>query len=175
MAIPRGELIERVDEQDRVVGLVDRAEAISRHWLHRIATTVCRDPEGRILVHRRANDVSRFPGQYHWLTGGAVDVGETYEQAAARELGEELGAVSAAPRFLFKYLCHGEISPYWLGLHETVLTEPVTPDPAEISWYAWLTEGELRAAVRHRPFVSDGRGALRRYMDKGSSCGTSVR
>ncbi|MFI1730565.1 NUDIX hydrolase [Streptomyces acidicola] len=167
MVIPRRELIERVDEQDRVVGVVDRAEAMSRHWLHRIATTVCRDPEGRILVHRRANDVSRFPGQYHWLIGGGVGIGETYEQAAARELGEELGAaVSAAPRFLFKYLCHGEISPYWLGLHETVLTDQVIPDPAEISWHTWLTEGELQAEVRRRPFVSDGRDALRRYLDR---------
>ncbi|MPY63970.1 NUDIX hydrolase [Streptomyces spongiae] len=168
MVARRRELIERVDEQDRVVGVVDRAEAISRHWLHRIATVVCRDPEGRILVHRRADDMSRFPGQYHWLTGGAVDVGETYEQAAARELAEELGAVAAAPRFLFKYLCRGEISPYWLGLHETVLTDPaaITPDPAEISWYAWLTEGELQALARRRTFVSDGREALHRYLDK---------
>lgn len=175
MAARRRELIERVDEQDRVVGVVDRSEAISRHWLHRIATTVCRDPEGRILVHRRADDMSRFPGQYHWLIGGAADIGETYEQAAARELAEELGVVPTAPRFLFKYLCRGEISPYWLGIHETVLTDPITPDPAEISWHGWLTEPELQAMARRRTFVADGKEALHRYLDKRSSYGTSVR
>ena len=169
------ELIERVDEHDRVVGVVDRAEAISRHWPHRIATTVCRDPEGRILVHRRADDVSRFPGQYNWLIGGAVDVGETYERAAARELNEELGVASAAPRFLFKFLCRGEISPYWLGLHETVLTGAISPDPGEISWYGWLTEAELRVMARRRTFVGDGREALHRYLDKRSPGGTFVR
>jgi 8-oxo-dGTP pyrophosphatase MutT (NUDIX family) len=177
MTTSRRELVERVDEQDRVVGVVDRTEAVSRHWLHRIATTVCRDPEGRIFVHRRPDGVSRFPGQYNWLIGGAVDIGETYEQAAARELTEELGVVSAVPRFLFKYLCRGEISPYWLGLHETALADPlaIVPDPAEISWHAWLTEDELRAAVRCRPFVSDGRDALRRYLDDWDSKGTRVR
>lgn len=53
-----GELVERVDSRDRVLGVVDRGEAIENRWLHRVATTVCRDTEGRILVHRRAEDVS---------------------------------------------------------------------------------------------------------------------
>ncbi|MFF1605072.1 hypothetical protein ACFVYV_48275, partial [Streptomyces mirabilis] len=48
-----GEMVERVDEQDRTLGVVDRGEAIRRRWLHRVATTVCRDPDGRFLVHRR--------------------------------------------------------------------------------------------------------------------------
>lgn len=74
--------MERVDEQDRVLGVVDRGDAVRNRWLHRIATTVCRDPEGRFLVHRRSDGVSRFPGQYNWLIGGAVDVGESYASAA---------------------------------------------------------------------------------------------
>lgn len=85
----RVERVERVDEQDRVLGIVDRTEAIQRGWLHRIATTVCHDPAGRVLVHQRPAGASRFPGQYNMLLGGAVNVGESYEAAAARELAEE--------------------------------------------------------------------------------------
>jgi isopentenyldiphosphate isomerase len=157
-----GELVERVDEHDHVLGIVDRGEAIRHRWLHRIATTVCRNPDGRILVHRRADDVSRFPGQYNWLIGGAVDVGESYEEAAARELTEELG-VQASARFVVKYLCQGAISPYWLGLHEATVTEPITPDPSEIAWHDWLTDAELTDLVRHEAFVPDGREAFQRY------------
>ncbi|MET7734811.1 NUDIX domain-containing protein [Streptomyces sp. NPDC005402] len=157
-----GELVDRVDVEDRVVGVVDRAEAIEKGWLHRIATTVCRDPDGRILVHRRPENVSRFPGQYNWLVGGAAEVGEWYEDAAARELGEELG-VFEAPRFVFKFLCRGEISPYWLGVHEVVVSTALVPDPAEIAWYGWFGEGELLEAVGRRAFVSDAVEALRRY------------
>lgn len=157
-----GELVERVDEQDRVVGVVDRGEAIRRRWPHRIATTVCRDGDGRILVHRRPDDVSRFPGQFNWMLGGAVDVGESYEGAAARELAEELG-VHAEPRFVLKFLCAGAISPYWLGLHETVITTPVHPDPREVAWFDWLTEPQLEDLVRHQGFVPDAREAFDRY------------
>jgi isopentenyldiphosphate isomerase len=157
-----GELIERVDEHDEVLAVVDRGDAIRRRWLHRIATIVCRDAEGRVLVHRRADDVSLFPGQFNWMVGGAVGVAESYGDAASRELAEELG-IQGRPRFVFKFMCAGAISPYWLGLHEVVVTEPIRPDRAEIAWYDWLTESELVEFVRRQAFVPDAREAFTRY------------
>jgi 8-oxo-dGTP pyrophosphatase MutT (NUDIX family) len=96
------------------------------------------------------------------MLGGAVDVAESYEDAAARELTEELG-VHGRPRFLFKFLCDGLISPYWLGLHQVVVTEPVQPDPSEVAWHDWVTESELTDLVRHRDFIPDAREAFGRY------------
>lgn len=159
-----GEVVERVDEQDRVRGVVDRAEAVRQGWLHRIATVVCRDGDGRILVHRRPDDSPRFPGRSNWLFGGAVDVGESYEEAAARELSEELG-VHATPRFLLKFLCAGAVSPYWLALHEVVITTSITPDTGEVAWHDWLTEAELESFARRPEFVPDAREALAHYRN----------
>ncbi|WP_239158410.1 NUDIX domain-containing protein [Streptomyces sp. SID13726] len=118
-----------------------------------------------MLVHRRAQGLSRFPGRCDWLVGGAVAVGESYEEAAVRELGEERGRVFGVPvRFLFKFLCRGESGTYWLGAHEVVLGRGVfVPDPAEIDWCGWGEERELVAAVGHGGFVGDGGEALRRY------------
>ncbi len=166
--------MERVDGQDQVLAVVDRGEAIRNRWLHRVATSVCRDPGGRILVHRRPDGVSRFPGQYNWLIGGAVEVGESYESAAAREVGEELG-VRADARFVLKFLCRGAISPYWLGLHEATVGRDITPDVSEIAWHAWLTEDELREAVRSRPFVPDALEALDRYQALGGPAAGAMR
>lgn len=163
-----GELVERVDERDRVLGVVDRAEAERRRWTHRIATTICRDPTGRILVLRRADRHPRFPGRYDVMVGGAVNVGESYEDAAARELAEELGA-GVPVRFLFTFLCRDGVSPVWFGVHEAVIKEPLVPDPAEIAWHAWLTELELREVVDRWPFVPGGREALRRYLAFGNA------
>ncbi|MFD3609158.1 NUDIX hydrolase [Streptomyces atroolivaceus] len=159
-----GELVDRVDEQDHVLGVVDRAEAIRQGWLHRIATIVCRDGDGRFLVHRRPDHASRFPGRYNWMLGGAADAGESYEEAAARELSEELG-VSEAPRFVLKFLCAGAISPYWLALHEVVITTPVRPSVQEVAWHDWLTEMELGSLVRRQKFVPDAREAFDRYRN----------
>ncbi|MFJ6389070.1 NUDIX domain-containing protein [Streptomyces sp. NPDC091972] len=93
---------------------MDWAEAVEKGWLHRVATTVCRDSLGRVLVHRRPEGLSRFPGQYNWLVGGAVEVGEAYEAAAARELAEELG-VFGRPRPVLKFCAAASSAPSWLG------------------------------------------------------------
>lgn len=163
-----GELVDRVDERDAVVGVVERSEAVRCRWLHRVATIVCRDASGRFLVHRRPEDVSRFPGRVNWLLGGAVAAGESYESAAARELREELG-VHGDPRLLFKFLCAGEICSYWIAVHEVVVTGPVRPDPAEIASYTWLTEEELERLVHDEVFIKDAREAFGHYRARQGS------
>ncbi|MEV4575014.1 NUDIX domain-containing protein [Nonomuraea jabiensis] len=161
------ELVEHVDDQDHVLGVVSRDDAIRHGWLHRIATTVCRDELGRFLVYRRADGLSRYPGYYEVTFGGAVDVGESYQAAAAREITEELG-VDVPVHEVVKFLCHGEIGSYWLGVHEAVITGDVSPDPHAVSWVGWLTSAELSEAVRQHRFIPDGQEAFRRYQSRKS-------
>ncbi|MFE7566437.1 NUDIX hydrolase [Streptomyces sp. NPDC057539] len=156
------ELVERVDEQDRVLAVVGRSEAVRRGWLHRIAATVCRDGEGRILVHRRSEHVPRFPGHYEAMVGGAIAVGETYEEAAGRELAEEM-SVRTSVRFVVKFLNRNGLSPHWLGIHEAVVLTPPDPDPDEVMWHGWLPETELHPFMLQHPFTPDSQEALSRY------------
>ncbi|MDL2079073.1 NUDIX domain-containing protein [Streptomyces sp. GXMU-J15] len=156
------ELVERVDAADRVLGVVSRRQAVRENWLHRIGVTVCRDEHARYLVHRRADQLSRFPGHYELGIGGAVGVGESYEQAAARELAEELG-ISAPVRFRFKFLNRRGLSPHWLGVCDAELPQTGTPDPGEVSWHGWLTEPELRRALGQWTFTPDSQEIFDRY------------
>jgi isopentenyldiphosphate isomerase len=159
------EFVERVDDQDRVLGVVGREDAIRWGWLHRIAATVCRDERGRFLVSRRAEGLSRYPGYHEVTFGGAVNVGESYQAAAARELVEELG-IDVPVREVVKFLCHGEVGSYWLGVHEAVISGEVSPDPEAMSWVGWLTSAELSQAMGQHRFIPDGQQALRRYLGK---------
>ncbi|MFJ4689543.1 NUDIX domain-containing protein [Streptomyces sp. NPDC088789] len=156
--------MERVDGQDRVLGMVvSRRQAIQEGWLHRVAVTVCRDEHGRVLVHRRSEQVSRFPGLYEVGVGGAANVGEAYEQAAARELAEELG-IRALPRLLFTFINLSGLSPHWLGVHEAVVPDAVVPSSDEVAWHGWLTEPGLRSALLEWRFTPDSHEAFSRYL-----------
>ncbi|MFJ3901363.1 NUDIX hydrolase [Streptomyces sp. NPDC090025] len=158
------ELVERVDESDRVIGVVGRAEAVRRGWPHRVAVVVCRDRDGRILVQRRALGVARFPGYEEVGSGGAVAPGESYEEAASRELAEELG-VRAPVRLVVKFLSHGGLSPHWLAVHEAVLADDTPrPDPDEVMSYRWLPVPDLLRAVREDRFTPDSEETLGRYL-----------
>ncbi|MDJ1135145.1 NUDIX hydrolase [Streptomyces iconiensis] len=160
-----GELVERVDTHDHVIHVTERHEAVRRGWLHRVAGVVCRDPQGRVLVHRRSREMPWFGGWYATLVGGAVRPGESYSQAAAREVLEELGAHTEV-RSLFKFICEGGAFPYWFGIHETVLTEDISPDTDEIAWFDWLTLSEYRRAAEHWPLIPDTEKAFDRYLRK---------
>jgi 8-oxo-dGTP pyrophosphatase MutT (NUDIX family) len=168
------ELVERVDDEDHVLGVVGRDEAVRHGWLHRIAATVCRDEGGRFLVSRRAGDLSRFPGYHEVTFGGAVNVGESYRAAAARELAEELG-VHVPVVLVVKFLCQGEIGPYWLGVHEAVITGDVAPDALAVSWVGWMNRAELNRAMQQHCFIPDGQEALRRYLGAREASPGSVR
>ncbi|MFD6434823.1 NUDIX domain-containing protein [Streptomyces venezuelae] len=157
------ELVERVDAQDRALGPVSRRDAVREGWLHRVGVVVCRDGQGRYLVHRRARHLSRFPGHYELGVGGAAQVGESYEQAAGRELGEELGA-RAPVRLRFTFLNRTGLSPHWVGVCDAVLQETGVADPGEVAWHGGLTESELRQALQRWTFTPDSHETFARYL-----------
>lgn len=159
-----GELVEHVDAQDRVVGVMERGTAVRGQHLYRMSMVILRDSEDRYLVHQRPENSPRFPGEYSWMVAGAVGVGESYETAACRELLEEMG-VDAPVRSVFKFLCEGQLSPYWFAVHEAVV-DPATIAPCQddAAWHGWLTEAELVNAMAAWTFVSDSRDAFTRYM-----------
>jgi isopentenyldiphosphate isomerase len=157
------EWVEQVDERDRVLGVVPRSEAVRRGLLHRVAVTVCRDAGGRILVHRRSQRLSRFPGLHEVAVGGAVAVGESYEDAAVRELAEELG-VRAQVRPVTRFLNRSGLSPHWLALHEAVIPLAVSPDPDEVAWHDWLPESELFAFMERQSFTPDSGPLIDHYF-----------
>jgi isopentenyldiphosphate isomerase len=159
------ELLDIVDERDRVVGQARRAEAYARRLRHRCVFVLVRDSRGRIFVHRRADRKLVFPAMYDMFVGGVVGAGESYHDAALREAEEELGVTGLpAPTPLFTYLYESAEHTWWCALYEVVWDAPVNPQTEEISWYAFLTETELDRRLTEWPWVPDGADAYRRLL-----------
>ncbi|MDP3973944.1 MAG: NUDIX domain-containing protein [Candidatus Daviesbacteria bacterium] len=74
-----------VDDQDNVLGEVTRAEAHQKGLIHRTAVVFLTNDKGQILIQLRDD------GRLDHSSAGHVDPGESYLQAAKRELQEELG------------------------------------------------------------------------------------
>jgi 8-oxo-dGTP pyrophosphatase MutT (NUDIX family) len=163
---PGDEILDVVDEHDRVVGSASRREVRGRRLLHRFSSVLCRDPAGRLYVHRRT-DKDVYPGMYDMFAGGVLAAGETYLEAARRELAEELGVVGPEPRFLFKHHYTGSENPSWSSLFEVTWDGPVRPQASEIAWGGFLDEGELLARLDEWPFVPDGLEVFRRWLAGG--------
>ena len=90
------ELVEIVDDDDRVVATVTRAEMRTGRLRHRCVFLVVRRPDGRVLVHQRSPAKDIWPSAWDIAVGGVVTAGEAWDAAAARELAEEVGIEGAA-------------------------------------------------------------------------------
>ncbi|MBD0672558.1 NUDIX hydrolase [Streptomyces sp. CBMA156] len=165
MTNPAEELLDVVDEHDRVIGTALRGEVYRRGLTHRCVFILVRDPAGRIFVHRRTDTKLFAPGAYDMFVGGVVGSGETYVEAAVREAEEELGVQGIAPRPLFKFLFEQDRLSWWFDMYEAEWDGPVSPQQSEVAWHAWLTAAELDDRLARDAFVPDGLEAYRRYLD----------
>lgn len=94
------EPVEVVDEQGRVVEVVTRRWMRAANLRHRAVFVAVLSSDGRLLVHRRSDAKDVWPGWWDVAVGGVVGAGETDDDAAVRELSEEMGITGVHPELL---------------------------------------------------------------------------
>ncbi|MFD8275747.1 NUDIX hydrolase [Streptomyces flaveolus] len=158
------EILDIVDENDRVTGQARRGDAYARGLRHRCVFVRARDARGRVFVHRRTPTKLVFPSLYDMFVGGVVGAGESYDDAALREAEEELGVRGLArPEFLFKFLYDdGGGRTWWSAVYEVRVSSRVAPQAEEVAWWAFLEEAEVERRLSEWEWVPDGVAAYAR-------------
>lgn len=86
------ELFVVVNKSDKIIGYSSRYECHhNKNLIHRAVGVIIYNDKGQILLQKRSKNKDLMPGYYTVSASGHVDKGETYKQAALRELNEELG------------------------------------------------------------------------------------
>lgn len=85
------EFFDVVDDADDVVGRRPGTECVRLGLLHRAIAILLFDEHRSVYIQRRADSMGWYPSHWTLSVMGHVSSGETYEQAARRELSEELG------------------------------------------------------------------------------------
>lgn len=124
---------------------------------HRIVFILVQDPEGRLLLQKRSDNVAVYPGTWDVSAAGHVDEGETYDAAAQRELQEELG-LSGFPLQKIDYY-YGETITDWRHInrfrtvYRTVIPHdtPLHLSAEEVTGVRWVTMLELQQLVATQP------------------------
>jgi isopentenyl-diphosphate delta-isomerase type 1 len=83
--------IQIVDENDQPIGQATKQEAWKQGLIHRTARIMIENKKGQLLLQHRDPSKEIFPDAWDNSVAGHVDAGETYEQAALREMEEEIG------------------------------------------------------------------------------------
>lgn len=138
------ELFDVVDENDRVVRQETRAEVHRQRLLHRAIHVLVFDRAGRIFLQKRSMAKDSEPGRWAASCSGHVDAGEDYDEAAVRELAEEIGVRITEPpsRWLRASPCR-ETGWEFVWVYRLEHEGPFTLHPAEIDDGRWITPEDL--------------------------------
>jgi len=94
---PREEPVNVYDPQGRAVGALPREQAKRSRLAVGAVNVLLVSTRGDVLLQRRPDDKENG-GRWDKTVGGHVDEGETFDEAAVREAGEELFGDGASPR-----------------------------------------------------------------------------
>ncbi len=152
---PGLELVDVVDDTDTVTHTVSRAEMRAGRLRHRAVFIGVVHPDGRVLVHQRSHAKDLWPGMWDLAVGGVVGAGERYDEAATRELAEEIGIADAQP-LLIGGGAFSDESVDLIGRCYTV----VTPGPfhfadGEVIQAEWVPLSALATMICEREFLPD--------------------
>jgi len=87
-----------VDDQDRLLGDAPRAEVHGNNLRHRAVHILIFNHSGELFLQKRSRWKDRHPCLWDSSAAGHVDAGEDYDEAANRELQEELGVSAELSR-----------------------------------------------------------------------------
>jgi 8-oxo-dGTP pyrophosphatase MutT (NUDIX family) len=166
------EMVDVVDDDDQVIDTVPRSEIRARNLLHRSVFVVVVTSAREVVTHQRADWKDVWPSRWDVGFGGVVDAGESYLEAAVREVGEEAGIVIAPEQL--ERLARGrydddrvrELSVVYGVRHDGPFTFP----DGEVQRSELVPGAELRAWVETRELVLDSVALvlphIERYLDR---------
>lgn len=156
---PGDELVDVVDDDDRVVGTVTRRQMRARRLLHRSVGIAVLGSDGRLLVHRRSDAKDLWPGRWDLAVGGVVGAGESYEVAAARELGEEMGVNGVLVPIGRGTFVDADVASF-CQCYSLVHDGPFCFDDGEVVEIRWVDAATLAELVATESFVPDSLALL---------------
>jgi isopentenyl-diphosphate delta-isomerase len=149
------EMLVLVDEHDQEIGTAEKMEAHRSGILHRAFSVFVQDPDGNVLLQRRAAGKYHSAGLWSNTCCGHPRPGEPVVEAAERRLREEMGFdCGLEEAFTFVYR-----APLEKGLVEHELDHVLTgrfagtprPDPSEVEEWRSMPVAELLGDVEANP------------------------
>ncbi len=158
------EYFEIVNEKGEVIGKAPRSECHGNPALvHRAVHVLVFNKKGELLLQLRNKDKDIQPGKWDTSVGGHLGVGESYEQAALREMAEELGIEPPELKYLYDYPLRNEIESENIRSYLATHDGPFTHQASEIEEIRFWTLEEINSSLGKGVFTPNFETEFRMY------------
>jgi len=139
------EYLDLVDEDDRVVGKKLRADIYKEGLQNfRVVNVFLKNSKGQLWIPRRTAHKAVAPLALDFSASGHVSSGESYEEAFAKEVQEELNIdVTGVPYKELAYLTHKDGFALYMKIFEIQSDSTPQYNPDDFTEAYWLTPKEL--------------------------------
>lgn len=144
------EIFDVVNERDEVIDAQPRESVHVNNLRHRAVHMVVFNSLGELFLQKRSIWKDKNPGVWDSSAAGHVDSGETYETAAQREIGEELGIQCELQR-IGKLSCTEQTGWEFIEVYRGVHEGPFTLAPLEVETGAFFPLEQIREWIRRSP------------------------
>jgi isopentenyl-diphosphate delta-isomerase len=166
--LPADEIVDLVDEEDSVIGTATLRDCLEKGLLHRAVDVLVLRTSGSILLQQRSKRDLWHPGLWTLSSTGHVRSGESYRNAAARELCEELGLRSplwAITKLLLPpFTSRGLTEREWVSLFISKTDLTATIDPVELESVEDVSLPQLRRILSGPRLTPDSKVVLRAFL-----------
>jgi len=142
------ELLDVVDDEDRVIDTMTRGEIHAQGLMHRAVHILLFNSQGQLFLQKRSMSKDEKPGYWDSSAAGHVDSGEDYLECAHREIGEELGIVTDREfEFLFKLPAIADNGNEHCMVYRYCHDGPLVLHPDEIEEGCWIDAAAMDERV----------------------------
>jgi isopentenyldiphosphate isomerase len=139
MSKKMGKLLPVVNRSDQELGLEFRSDIHRLGLMHRTVHVLVFDRQGRVYLQKRSAHKERYPGCWTSSASGHVEEGESYLNAAYRELYEELNLILPC-RYLGTLTPQPATDQAFVKIYGADTVVPPQPDTLEISQGAFFSK-----------------------------------
>jgi isopentenyldiphosphate isomerase len=140
------EIFPVVDEDGNTIGEAPRSVCHDgkSKLLHPVVHLHLFNSKGELFLQKRVMTKDIQPGKWDTSVGGHVGVGESVEEALARESLEELGLKNFNAKFIEKYTWESEVERELVNSFYTISDDVPVTDPGEIEEGKFWTMNEIK-------------------------------
>lgn len=147
------EYVDTVDEENNIIGRELESRKNDLGFISRNIIVFIQDPEGNYVICKRAPHKKVDPNLYDASVCGNVKAGESYEEAAKRELLEELGIICELKQMavIYNEIPHNNLSrKYFTGVFYGRSNDTIVLND-ELSEYKKVSHDALAKSMAETP------------------------
>ena len=154
---------EVIDREGNTIAIVSRKEIKEKKLRHKAAFIILKNSKNQYFVAQRSRTKKTYPLKWAFGAGGAVMANESFDDAARRELEEELG-IKEKVEYLFDFPFDSEEIHYLAKVYETNFDKEVIIDNREYEQGRWARVEEIFNMEKKGEFCPDSILYFKKYL-----------